>query len=322
MQPLLQIKNLRTYFYQNGLTIKAVDGLDLEIAPGQIVGVVGESGCGKTVSALSIARILPYEAKVLGDEINFLGRDLLKLDNHELRKIRGKEISYVFQEPATSLNPVFTVGEQIMEVLRLHLKLSEKEARKQTEELFAQVGIPSPKERLYAYPHELSGGMKQRAMLAMAIATQPKLLIADEPTTALDVTIQAQILDLLLNLKEKLGLAILLITHDLSIISEFADWVYVMYAGKIVESAPARLLYDRPLHLYTQGLLKCIPDLKISTGTLSTIPGTVPLAWDLPAGCKFHPRCSDRQQLCDKSEPEMKEIEPGHFVRCWKALKY
>jgi len=318
MQPLLQINNLRTYFYQDGLTIKAVDGLDLLIDPKQIVGVVGESGCGKTISALSIARILPPEAKIIGDEINFLGRDLLKLKPEELRKIRGKEISYIFQEPATSLNPVLTIGEQIMESLLLHLDISEKEARKRTVELLAQVGISSPEERRLAYPHELSGGMKQRSMIAMAIATEPKLIIADEPTTALDVTIQAQILDLLLSLKEKLGLSILLISHDLSIVSEFADHVYVMYAGRAVESAPADLLYSHPAHPYTQGLLNCIPDPESSQGTLAAISGTVPPAWDLPSGCKFHPRCPIKEEVCSQNEQKMKEIKPGHFVRCWK----
>ncbi len=319
--PLLQIKDLRTYFYQDNLVIKAVDGLELAIAPGEIVGLVGESGCGKTISALSITRVLPTEAKITSGEIKFLDQDLLKLKIDGLQRIRGKEISYIFQEPATSLNPVLTIGEQIMESLILHLKLSEKEARKRAEELLVQVGITAPKARNLAYSHQLSGGMKQRAMIAMAIATQPKLLIADEPTTALDVTIQAQILDLLLKLREKIGLSILLITHDLSIVSEFADRVYVMYAGRIVESAPVEVLYKKPLHPYTQGLLRCIPEPESSKGSLSAIPGSVPAAWNLPSGCKFHPRCPLKEEVCKRREPQMGEIEPGHFVRCWKVTR-
>jgi peptide/nickel transport system ATP-binding protein len=319
MGKLLEINNLKTYFYQDGLAIRAVDGIDLEIQPKETVGLVGESGCGKTISALSITRILPQEAKILSGEINFLNQNLLKLRTDELQKIRGAKISYVFQEPATSLNPVFTVGEQIAESLMLHLNLSKKQAKAKAEELLVQVGISAPKERLLAYPHQLSGGMKQRAMIAMAIATQPKLLIADEPTTALDVTIQAQILDLLLKLREEIGLSILLITHDLSIISKFADRVYVMYAGRIVESAPAELLYKRPLHPYTQGLLRCIPQPQSQKGTLATISGVVPPAWNLPSGCKFHPRCALKDEQCQSSEPQMEELEPAHFVKCWKA---
>ncbi len=319
MEALLQIKDLRTYFYQDGLVIKAVDGVGLKISSGEIVALVGESGCGKTISALSVTQILPSEAKILSGEIKFLGQDLLKLKHDQLRKIRGREISYVFQEPATSLNPVFTIGEQIIEALTLHLNLNKKEARKRAEELLVQVGISSPKQRLFAYPHQLSGGMKQRAMIAMAIATQPKLLIADEPTTALDVTIQAQILDLLLKLREKIDLSILLITHDLSIVSLFADQVYVMYAGRIVESAPVKLLYERPGHPYTRALLRCIPDPKGPKGKLAAIQGIVPPAWKLPSGCKFHPRCPIKEDACLKDEPQIKEIEPGHFVRCFYA---
>jgi peptide/nickel transport system ATP-binding protein len=319
MKALLEIKDLKTYFYQDNLVIKAVDGIELKIKPGEIVGLVGESGCGKTISALSVTQILPSEAKIVSGEIRFLGKDLLKLKQDKIRKIRGKQISYIFQEPATSLNPVFTIGQQIMEVLTLHLNLDIKGARKSAKELLLEVGISSPEQRLFAYPHQLSGGMKQRAMIAMAIATQPKLLIADEPTTALDVTIQAQILDLLLKLREEIGISILLITHDLSILSDFTDYVYVMYAGRIVESAPVKLLYQRPLHPYTQGLLRCIPDLESPKGNLATIRGIVPAAWQLPLGCKFHPRCSIKKEACLKNEPQIKEIEPGHFVRCFCA---
>lgn len=257
---MLEIKNLKTYFYHDQQEVKAVDGLNLEVSSGEIVALVGESGCGKTVSALSITQILPPEAKILSGEIRFFNQDLLKLSQSQLQKIRGRDISYVFQEPATSLNPVFTIGEQIAEVLIFHSDLNKNQALKKAGQLLVQVGIPSPQERLFAYPHQLSGGMKQRAMIAMAIAVQPKLLIADEPTTALDVTIQAQILDLLLKLREEIGLSILMITHDLSILAEFADRVYVMYAGKIVESGPVESVYQRPAHAYTQALLRCIPD--------------------------------------------------------------
>jgi len=316
---LLQIKNLKTYFYTSDGMVKAVDDVSWEVGPGEVIGLVGESGCGKSVTALSILRLIPDPpGKIIGGEIWFRGRNLLSLSLEEMRKIRGNEISMIFQEPMTSLNPVFTIGSQIAEVLELHQKMSKKAAMAKAVEMLKLVGIPSPEKRVKEYPHELSGGMKQRAMIAMALSCNPRVLIADEPTTALDVTIQAQILDLMLKLKEELNTAIILITHDLGVIAEMAQKVVVMYAGKVMEQAEVTEIFDHPLNPYTQGLLDSLPKLDTARKQkLNAIPGIVPSLHDLPKGCKFSPRCQHVMEICQQSEPELKEVTPGHTSRCW-----
>lgn len=316
---LLQIKNLKTYFYTSDGMVKAVDDVSWEVGPGEVIGLVGESGCGKSVTALSILRLIPDPpGKIIGGEIWFRGRNLLSLSLEEMRKIRGNEISMIFQEPMTSLNPVFTIGSQIAEVLELHQKMSKKAAMAKAVEMLKLVGIPSPEKRVKEYPHELSGGMKQRAMIAMALSCNPKVLIADEPTTALDVTIQAQILDLMLKLKAELNTAIILITHDLGVIAEMAQKVVVMYAGKVMEQAEVTEIFDHPLNPYTQGLLDSLPKLDTARKQkLNAIPGIVPSLYDLPKGCKFSPRCLYVMEICQQSEPELKEVTPGHTSRCW-----
>ncbi len=316
---LLQIKNLKTYFYTSDGMVKAVDDVSWEVGPGEVIGLVGESGCGKSVTALSILRLIPDPpGKIIGGEIWFRGRNLLSLSLEEMRKIRGNEISMIFQEPMTSLNPVFTIGSQIAEVLELHQKMSKKAAMAKAVEMLKLVGIPSPEKRVKEYPHELSGGMKQRAMIAMALSCNPKVLIADEPTTALDVTIQAQILDLMLKLKAELNTAILLITHDLGVVAEMAQKVVVMYAGKVMEQAEVTEIFDHPLNPYTQGLLDSLPKLDTARKQkLNAIPGIVPSLYDLPKGCKFSPRCQYVMEICQQSEPELKEVAPGHTSRCW-----
>ncbi|MDZ7333001.1 MAG: ABC transporter ATP-binding protein [candidate division KSB1 bacterium] len=316
---LLEIRNLKTYFYTSDGLVKAVDDVSWEVGAGEVIGLVGESGCGKSVTALSILRLIPDPpGKIVGGEIRFQGSNLLSLSLDDMRKIRGNDISMIFQEPMTSLNPVFTIGDQIAEVLELHQKMSKKAAMEKAVEMLKLVGIPSPERRVKEYPHELSGGMKQRAMIAMALACNPKVLIADEPTTALDVTIQAQILDLMLKLKMELNTAIVLITHDLGVIAEMAQKVVVMYAGKVMEQAEVTEIFDRPLNPYTQGLLNSLP--KIDTARkqrLNAIPGIVPSLYDLPKGCKFSPRCQYVMEICHQSEPDLKEVNPGHFSRCW-----
>lgn len=314
---LLEVKNLRTYFYIQDREIRAVDGVSLRIRQGEVLGLVGESGCGKSVTALSFAKLLPIPpAKIVSGEVILDGVDVLKLDEKDLQKLRGKRIVYIFQEPATSLNPVFTIGNQIVEVIKLYQKPGKAEARDMAAEMLARVGIPSARERLDSYPHQLSGGMKQRVMIAMALVGNPSLLVADEPTTALDVTIQAQILDLLGKIREERGLSILLITHDLSIIGDIADRVDIMYAGKVVEEAETPLLFSHPLHPYTKALLDCIPKMTEPKRRLVTIGGEVPEASSLPGGCRFHPRCGQTMSICKTQEPELKEIETGHLVRC------
>ncbi|MDZ7357889.1 MAG: ABC transporter ATP-binding protein [candidate division KSB1 bacterium] len=316
---LLEIRNLKTYFYTSDGLVKAVDDVSWEVGAGEVIGLVGESGCGKSVTALSILRLIPDPpGKIVGGEIRFQGSNLLSLSLDDMRKIRGNDISMIFQEPMTSLNPVFTIGDQIAEVLELHQKMSKKAAMEKAVEMLKLVGFPSPERRVKEYPHELSGGMKQRAMIAMALACNPKVLIADEPTTALDVTIQAQILDLMLKLKMELNTAIVLITHDLGVIAEMAQKVVVMYAGKVMEQAEVTEIFDRPLNPYTQGLLNSLP--KIDTARkqrLNAIPGIVPSLYDLPKGCKFSPRCQYVMEICHQSEPDLKEVNPGHFSRCW-----
>ena len=318
--PILQIRDLRTYFHIKEGVVRAVDGVSYCLNPGEILGLVGESGCGKSVSALSILQLVDRPpAEIHSGEILFEGKNLLDLTEKEMRKVRGRSISMIFQEPMTSLNPVLSIGHQISEVLTFHQGLSPKEARERAVDLLKLVGIPSPKRRIEEYPHLLSGGMRQRVMIAMAIACDPKVLIADEPTTALDVTIQAQILDLMMNLQKELGTAILLITHDLGIIAETAKRVTVMYAGRIVEEADVITLFKDPLHPYTQGLLRSIPriDTAGERRRLEEIPGTVPDLYHLPKGCAFFERCPVGQERCQHEEPELQQVGDGHQVRCW-----
>jgi oligopeptide/dipeptide ABC transporter ATP-binding protein len=321
-QKILEIKALRTYFFTYEGVAKAVDGISYQLEKGEPLGVVGESGCGKSVTALSVLRLIPVPpGRVVGGEILFKGRNLLGLSEDEMRKIRGNRISMIFQEPMTSLNPVFTVGNQIQETFKLHQGLSKKESLEKSIEMLRLVNIPTPERAVERYPHELSGGMRQRVMIAMALACNPEILIADEPTTALDVTIQAQILDLMNKLKEELGMAIILITHNLGVVAETARRVIVMYAGKIVEEAQTKTLFGNPQHPYTMGLLKSIPVLgdKIRRGKvrLNEIPGVVPSLYELPSGCKFSTRCPFVMDICKEKEPELKEIEKGHFSSCW-----
>ncbi|MGQ9646605.1 MAG: ABC transporter ATP-binding protein [Thermodesulfobacteriota bacterium] len=321
-QAILEIKDLRTYFFTYEGVAKAVDGVSFQLTKGESLGVVGESGCGKSVTALSVLRLIPIPpGKIVSGEILFKEDNLLEFGEDQMRKIRGNRISMIFQEPMTSLNPVFTVGNQIQETLKLHQGLSKKEALEKSIEMLRLVNIASPERCVARYPHELSGGMRQRVMIAMALACNPEILIADEPTTALDVTIQAQILDLMNKLKEELGMAIILITHNLGVIAETVRRVIVMYAGKIVEEAETKTLFGSPQHPYTMGLLKSIPILgdKIRRGKvrLNEIPGVVPSLYDLPQGCKFSTRCPSVMDICKEKEPGLKEIETGHFSSCW-----
>jgi oligopeptide/dipeptide ABC transporter ATP-binding protein len=317
---LLEIKNLKMDFGKGADALRAVDGLSLAIGAGETVCLVGESGCGKSVTALSIARLVPTPpANYVGGEILLNGRDVLKMANGELRGIRGGVVSYVFQEPGASLNPVFRVGNQIKESLKLHRP--EQATDEEVIRLLKLVGIPAPESRIRNYPFEMSGGMQQRVMIAMALASEPKLLVADEPTTALDVTIQAQILDLLRDLKQRLGMAILLITHNLGIVGDMADRVAVMYAGQIVELSPAKELLRRPLHPYTKALINSVPKLAGGADRLSAIPGNVPRIGNFPPGCRFAPRCPIAKPECSNAIPELIEVEPGRWVRCpfWKT---
>jgi peptide/nickel transport system ATP-binding protein len=318
--PLLEIKNLQLEFGSKEKPLRAVDGVSFTIDAGETVCLVGESGCGKSVTALSIARLVPSPpARYVAGEILLNGRDVLRMDKSELRQIRGGVVSYVFQEPGASLNPVFRVGNQIKEALALHRP--EKATGAEVIRLLKLVGIPAPELRIRDYPHQLSGGMQQRVMIAMALASEPKLLIADEPTTALDVTIQAQILELLLDLKKRLGMAMLLITHNLGIVSDIADRLAVMYAGQIVELAPAAELLRRPLHPYTRALMNSVPKLGHETERLQTIGGAVPNLGDWPKGCRFFPRCPNgaRHPECEQTMPELIEVEPTRWVRCLYA---
>ena len=316
-QPLLELEGLRTHFFTDIGVARAVDGVSYEIYPGETVGVVGESGCGKSVTALSVMGLIPKPpGKIVGGSIWFRGTDLTTLSEKELRKVRGNQISMIFQEPMTSLNPVYTVGNQIMEAILVHEDdVSRKEARERAIAMLVKVGIPSPEKRIDEYPHQMSGGMKQRVMIAMALACGPELLIADEPTTALDVTIQAQILDLINALQEETGAAVLLITHDLGVIAETCDRVVVMYAGKVAEYTDVYRLFERPAHPYTRALFESLPDLESRRSVLSTIPGMVPSAVAFPEGCRFRDRCSYSDSLC-LTEPEIEELEHGHFVAC------
>jgi oligopeptide/dipeptide ABC transporter ATP-binding protein len=320
-QPLLEVKNLKTYFYTEDGIVKAVDGIDLEVYPGEVLGLVGESGCGKSISFLSVMRLITRPGKIIEGEITFDGQDLIKMTEAEMMNLRGNRISMIFQQPQTALNPVLNVGFQIGEVLSIHQDCDRETGQKRAIELLNMVGIPEPEKRAAAYPHELSGGMAQRVMIAMALACVPELLIADEPTTALDVTIQAQILDLMRDLRNRVGASIVLITHDLGVVAEMAERVAVMYAGRIMEQADVRTLFTNPLHPYTQGLLGSIPVLGKIKNRLEVIPGIVPNLVDLPAGCRFAPRCKSRTkyrlQICTQFEPDLISASPDHLVRCW-----
>jgi len=326
-QPLLRVRGLKTYFNtENGLAL-AVDGVSFSLFKNQTLALVGESGCGKSVTSMSVMRLLPQPPTIYaGGEIHFDDRDLLHAPEADMQKIRGGEIAMIFQEPMTSLNPVFTIGDQIVEAITLHQQVSMKQAVDIAEEALRRVGISEPRRRLSEYPHQLSGGMKQRVMIAMALACEPQVLIADEPTTALDVTIQAQILELMRGIQESSGMGILLITHDLGVVAENADVVAVMYAGKIVEYADVYELFANPLHPYTRGLLNCVPKLGGESTRLATIAGMVPSPTRYPVGCRFAARCTECQGHIREKEmaahPELREVKPGHWVATWHAQGY
>src|SRR2546428_12661105 len=319
MTHLLEVKNLKTYFPTRAGLVRAVDDVSFYIDRGELLGLVGESGCGKSMTALSIMRLIAPPGKIVDGEILFDGQSLLQLSNREMRDVRGNDVAMIFQDPMTSLNPVFTVGEQIAEALRLHRGLSRKDARKAAVDAMREVTIPDPEMRADDYPHQLSGGMRQRVMIAMALACDPKLLIADEPTTALDVTIQAQILELMRALRAELGTAIILITHDLGVIAELADDVIVMYAGQVIERCAAERLFSEPQHPYTIGLLGSIPRLHLEQERLSAIEGFVPDAATPPPGCRFHPRCPFAIAKCRQEVPPLMEITKDHHAACWLA---
>lgn len=320
-KPLLEVKDLKTHFFTEDGVVHAVDDVDLVIYPGEILGLVGESGCGKSVTALSVMRLVSLPGKVLEGQILLDGIDLLRLPETEMMKVRGNRISMIFQQPQTALNPVFRAGDQIAEVLSIHQDFGREAGQTRAVDLLKMVGIPDAERRAQSFPHELSGGMAQRVMIAMALACVPELLIADEPTTALDVTIQAQILDLILDMREKMGTSVLLITHDLGVIAEMAERVAVMYAGLIVEQAESEELFDQPLHPYTQGLIGSIPILGKIKDRLDVIPGNVPNLINPPVGCRFAPRCPARikfgLKICTETQPNLLEVAPGHHVRCW-----
>jgi oligopeptide/dipeptide ABC transporter ATP-binding protein len=317
-ETILEVKNLQTYFFSDDRVVRAVDGVDFKVKRGQTLGIVGESGCGKSITSLSMMRLVPSPpGKIVGGEINFKGENILNKTEEEMRKIRGNEISMIFQEPMTSLNPVYSVGEQIAEAVRIHQNLGKKDAWDKAVEMLKLVGIPSPEKRAKQEPYELSGGMRQRVMIAMSLACNPTLLIADEPTTALDVTIQAQILNLLKKLQEDFGSAVIMITHDLGVVSETCDMVAVMYAGKVVEYTDVDSLFENPKHPYTEGLLRSIPRIDDDQDELQAIKGSVPSPFDLPEGCRFAPRCPYATDVCHQKLPELKNLEDEKQVRCW-----
>jgi oligopeptide/dipeptide ABC transporter ATP-binding protein len=317
MKELLTVSNLKTYFYTHEGMVKAVDGISFGIRQGQTLGLVGESGCGKSVTALSIMRLIPTPpGRIVSGEVMFEGTDLLALDGRQMRRIRGNKISMIFQEPMTSLDPVFTIGHEIVETVKLHQGMNKGDAKQQAIEALKIVGMPDSEKRVNNYPHELSGGMRQRAMIAMALSCNPALLIADEPTTALDVTIQAQILRLIDDLREKFDTSVMLITHDLGVVSEMCDFVAVMYAGHIVEYTDISTLFENPLHPYTVGLNRSIPRLDVETERLDTISGLVPNLIDLPPGCPFNPRCDHAMPVCRNMMPQPIEVEKNHLVKC------
>lgn len=323
---ILEVRGLKTHFYTEDGVVKAVDGVDFDVNRGEIVAIVGESGCGKSVTSFSIMQLVGIPGKIVEGEVLFNGQNLLELSDAEMRLMRGDRISMIFQQPTSCLNPVFRVGEQIAEVLEIHRGTDKKEGWDKAIELLQLVGIPEPEKRISAFPHELSGGMAQRVMIAMALACEPELLIADEPTTALDVTIQAQILDLMRGLQAKFGASIILITHDMGVVAEMASRVSVMYAGRVVEQSEVNTIFEKPLHPYSRGLLASIPVMGVVKERLDTIPGSVPNLINLPPGCKFAPRCAARLEnnltICTKKEPALIEYEPGHRVRCWLYQDY
>jgi peptide/nickel transport system ATP-binding protein len=321
-EPLLEVRDLRTHFFTEDGVVRAVDGVSFDVCAGETLAVVGESGSGKSVTSLSILRLIQDPpGRIVGGSIRFRGRDLLALSPSEMRSVRGREISMIFQEPMTSLNPVFTCGDQIAEAVVLHDRVSRKAARARAIEMLELTGIPLPAQRVDEYPHQLSGGMRQRVMIAMALACRPSLLIADEPTTALDVTVQAQILELLERLQGDLGMAVMLVTHDLGVVAETADRVAVMYGGQIVEHAPVDEIFHATRHPYTAGLLASLPTIGARRETLRVIPGNVPDPSRLPSGCRFHPRCPCAIARCASEAPELSEVRPGHGARCLRAAE-
>ncbi|RLD05797.1 MAG: methionine ABC transporter ATP-binding protein [Chloroflexi bacterium] len=320
-EPILKVRNLKTYFFTADGVVKAVDGVDFEVNEGEILGLVGESGCGKSVTSFSILQLIDDPGRIIDGEIYFKGKNLLKLSEAEMVGMRGNLISMIFQQPQSSLNPVFTVGAQIAEVFEIHKDIKKKEAWDEAVKLLKLVGIPDAEKKAKSYPHEMSGGQAQRVMIAMALALKPKLLIADEPTTALDVTIQAQILDLIMGLRDKMGTSVILITHDLGLIAESADRVAVMYAGQIIEQADITTVFETPMHPYTKGLIASVPILGQVQEELEVIPGAVPNLVDMPPGCRFAPRCRAREEynleICNHSEAQLAQYADGHTVRCW-----
>lgn len=320
-EKILKVNNLKTQFFTEAGIVRAVDGIDFDVRRGEVVGLVGESGCGKSVTSLSIIGLVSQPGRIVEGEILFDNEDITRLSESRMMQIRGNRISMIFQQPQSCLNPVFRVGDQLMEVLFIHQDINKEQGKRRAVELLGMVGIPEPESRMDSYPHEMSGGMAQRVMIAMALACMPELLIADEPTTALDVTIQAQILDLMRNLRSQIDTAIILITHDLGVVAEMCDRVNVMYAGRIVEQADVKTLFHSPKHPYTAALIGSTPVLGQVERELVTIPGSVPNLIDLPQGCKFAPRCAARVahnlEICTEKEPEIKMIAPEHWVRCW-----
>jgi len=317
---LLEVSGLKTYFFDRKGQVPAVDGVDFTLHKNETLGIVGESGCGKSVTSMSILHLLPPKGKIVEGNIRFKGRDITHLSDEDMTRVRGKEIAMIFQEPMTSLNPVYTVGYQIREMILRHEKMSKKKAREKSIEMLRLVNIPAPEKRVDEYPHELSGGMRQRVMIAMALACDPQLLIADEPTTALDVTIQAQILDLIRNLKKKMDTSVIMITHDLGVVAEMADYVLVMYAGMVMEYSEVHKLFKKPLHPYTQGLMRALPKMGEENKKLYTIEGQVPSLYDLPTGCRFWPRCPYAMERCKAEMPALYEVN-GCKVRCFKYEK-
>ena len=316
---ILKIENLKTYFDTWAGIVKAVDGVSLDVKEGETLGLVGESGSGKSVTALSILRIVPRPGKIIDGRIIYKGENLLEKTENDLQKIRGKEIAYIFQDPATSLNPVFNIADQLIEVIRRHQSVTKNEALEKAVELLRLVEIPDPELKIWNYPHQLSGGMKQRIAVARALSCQPSLLLADEPTTNLDVTIQAQILQLMKSLKEKLGMSMILITHDMGVVAGVADRITVLYAGRICETADTKTIFYKPKHPYTVALLTSVPSLALRREKLAVIPGAIPNLIEPPTGCRFHPRCEYAKAECAKEIPPLEEIEPGHYVACIRA---
>jgi peptide/nickel transport system ATP-binding protein len=321
VKKILKIEQLRTYFYTWAGIVKAVDGVNIDVNEGETLGLVGESGSGKSVTALSIINIVPSPGRIVEGKIIYKGEDLIEKTEKDLQKIRGKEIGYIFQDPSTSLNPVFNIANQLTEVIRQHQNVTKEEALEKAIELLRLVEIPDPEIKIWNYPHQLSGGMKQRMAVARALSCQPSLLIADEPTTNLDVTIQAQILQLMKSLKQKLGMSMILITHDMGVVADVADRITVLYAGRVCEIADTKTIFYNPKHPYTVALLTAVPSLALRRDKLAVIPGTIPNLIEPPSGCRFHPRCEYAKSICAKKIPPLEEIEPEHFVSCHRALE-